>query len=169
MHRIKIDGNFTDWAGVDVEYRDTVGDTFHRDYKGYGGLHYTNDTGRNDIVTSKVAVDRNKVYFCVETKEAITPHTGSNWMLLFIDADQDPNTGWYGYDYVINHRVVDSKTTTLHRYSPKAPGGPWVEATRLAYRYSGKGLEFWPCHKTVSDERATLSLLIPIGATTPLT
>ena len=53
-----MDGSFADWAGVKVEYRDTVGDTFHRDYDGYGGLHYTNDTGRNDIITSKVAVDR---------------------------------------------------------------------------------------------------------------
>ena len=48
---------------VKVEYRDTVGDTFHRDYNGYGGLHYTNDSGRNDIVTCKVAVDAGQRLF----------------------------------------------------------------------------------------------------------
>ena len=64
LHPIKIDGDFADWAGVEVEYRDTVGDTFHRDYDGYGGLHYTNNTGRNDIITSKVAVDRDT---CIST------------------------------------------------------------------------------------------------------
>jgi hypothetical protein len=140
-HRIKIDGKFQDWAGVEVEYRDTVGDTFHRDYDGYGGLHYKNDTGRNDIITSKVAVDGDMLYFYVETKEALTPHTGTNWMLLLIDADLNPNTGWYGYDYLINQRVIDQKTTTLMRYISGAPNGSWVEVARLNYRYSGKALE----------------------------
>jgi len=141
MHRIKIDGKFDDWAGVQVEYRDTAGDTFHRDYDGYGGLHYRNDTGRNDIITSKVAVDWNTVYFYVETKDALTPHTGTNWMLLLIDADLNPSTGWYGYDYLINWRVVDEQTTTIMRYTPAAAHGAWVEVARLNYRYSGKALE----------------------------
>jgi hypothetical protein len=141
IHRIKIDGSFEDWAGVEVEYRDTVGDTIHRDYDGYGGLHYKDDTGRNDIITSKVAVDPDTVYFYVETKDALTPHTGTNWMLLLIDADLNPSTGWYGYDYLINQRVVDEKTTTIMRYAPGLPNGAWVEVTRLSYRYSGKALE----------------------------
>jgi len=141
VHSIKIDGSFDDWAGVGLEYRDTVGDTFHRDYDGYGGLHYTNNTGRNDIITCKVAVDRYMVYFYVETKEALTPHTGSNWMLLLIDADLNPNTGWYGYDYLINWRVVDEKTTTIMRYDQGTPKHPWLEVASLKYRYSGKALE----------------------------
>jgi hypothetical protein len=139
--RIKIDGHFEDWAGVQLEYRDTVGDTFHRDYPGYGGLHYINDSGRNDLVTCKVAVGRSQVFFYVETKDALTPHTGKNWMLLLIDSDKNPNTGWYGYDYIVNLRVVDARTTTLQRYDPKAPGGRWVEVARLDYRYSGNALE----------------------------
>jgi hypothetical protein len=141
LHPIKIDGKFSDWEGLEVEYRDTVGDTCHRDYPGYGGLHYTNDSGRNDIVTSKVAVDRKNVCFYVETNEPLSPHTGKNWMLLLIDADLNPNTGWLGYDYIINLQVVDEKVTTLQRYDQNAPGGPWVEVARLDYRYSGKALE----------------------------
>jgi hypothetical protein len=62
-------------------------------------------------------------------------------MLLLIDSDQDPNTGWYGYDYLINQRVIDDKTTTIQRYAPDAPGGPWIEVARLKYRYSGNALE----------------------------
>ena len=141
MHRIKIDGLFDDWAEVKVEYRDTVGDTAHRDYKGYGGLHYKDDSGRNDIITCKVAVDPNTVSFYVEAKDALTPHTGSNWMLLLIDADQNPDTGWFGYDYIINKKVEDGKTTTLMRYDPKASGDPWVEVAKLDYRYAGQALE----------------------------
>lgn len=141
QHPIKIDGSFADWSGVEVEYRDTIGDTFHRDYDGYGGLHYTNDSGRNDIITSKVAVDRDQVCFYVETRDALTSHIGSNWMLLLIDADQNPDTGWYGYDYLINQRAVDDHTTMLKRFAPGADGGSWVEVARLDYRYTGKALE----------------------------
>ena len=141
VRRIKLDGVFADWTDVEVEYRDTVGDTAHRDNKGYGGLHYTNDSGRNDIVTCKVAVDRSSVYFYAESKDALTPHTGSSWMLLFIDSDQKTSTGWCGYDCLINKRVVDGKTTTIHRYEPNAPGGPWTEVARLDYRYSGNAME----------------------------
>jgi hypothetical protein len=141
LSRIKIDGKFDDWAAIQPEYRDTIGDTFHRDYDGYGRLHYTNNSGRNDIVTGKVAVDRQNVYFYVETKDALTSHTGTNWMLLLIDADLDPGTGWFGYDYLINQRVVNEKTTIIMRYVPGATNGPWVEVAQLSYRYSGNALE----------------------------
>jgi hypothetical protein len=138
---IDIDGKFDDWKGVRPEYLDTVGDTVHRDYKGYGGLHYTDELGRNDIVRSKVAVDAKNVYFYVETNEPLTPHTGKNWMLLLIDSDRNSKTGWYGYDFLINRSVLDDKTTTLMRYSPNTPDTPWVEVAKLHYRYAGKMLE----------------------------
>ena len=134
---IRIDGFFGDWKQAKVEYRDTVGDTTHRDYNGYGGLHYKNDSGRNDIVTSKVAVDRKMIYFYAETNGALTPHTGRNWMLLLIDADKNPKTGWFGYDYLINKSVVDAKTTTIFRYKANA----WVQIAKLGYRYKGKAVE----------------------------
>ena len=138
---IRLDGGFQDWAKVPVEYRDTVGDTFHRDYPGYGGLRYRNDSGRNDLVTCKVAVDRENVYFYAETREALTPHTGNNWMLLLIDADRNPLTGWYGYDYLINKPVANQTTTTLMRYAPGRSSDGWVEVARLGCRYAGKRLE----------------------------
>ena len=144
LRRIKIDGKFDDWAGVEVEYRDTVGDTVHRDYDGYGGLHYTNNTGRNDIITSKVAVDRDNVYFYVETNEALTPHTDTNWMLLLIDADRNPDTGWCGYDYLINQRVIDPRPQPSCVMLPMHPKGPgwrwrgWIIVTQ-ARRWN------WPC------------------------
>jgi hypothetical protein len=137
---ITIDGGFDDWTAVKTEYRDTKGDTFHRDYPGYGGLHYTNDSGRNDIVTAKVAFDKERVSFYAETAEPITPYSGRNWMLLFIDADQNHETGWYGYDFLINRDVIDIENTKLLRYDAAADD-PWVEAGRLPMRYSFKGLE----------------------------
>jgi hypothetical protein len=138
---IKIDGKFSDWDQVSVEYRDTKGDVFHRDNKGYGGTHYINNSGRNDILTGKVAVDKNNVYFYAETDQALTTHTGNNWMLLLIDADRNPNTGWYGYDFLINRKIDDDKTTNLMQYDPRNPDNPWVEKGKLTYRYNGKSLE----------------------------
>lgn len=138
---MKIDGDFADWKQAKVEYRDTMGDTAHRDYKGYGGEYYKNESGRNDIITSKVAVDGEVVYFYAETKQALTPHTGRNWMLLLIDADRNPDTGWYGYDYLVNKSVVDAKTTTIMRFDSKSSDKPWVELAKLDYRYKGNRLE----------------------------
>ncbi len=141
LRKITIDGRFADWSGVNVEYRDTVGDTFHRDYNGYGGLHYTDTTGRNDILTCKVAVDARNVSFYAETRGPLTPHTGDNWMLLFLDTDRNAQTGWFGYDYLVNKRVLSNGLTTLMRYIGRWPDGRWVEVARLPMRYAGNKLE----------------------------
>ena len=135
---IKLGSNFSDWNPVQPEYLDTIGDTVHRDYKGYGGNHYTDDSGRNDTVASKVAVDARNVYFYVETHEPLTSHTGNNWMLLLIDSDHNSETGWFGYNYLINKSVINDKTTTLMSYSPTTPDSPWVKVARLSYHYQGK-------------------------------
>ncbi len=134
---IAIDGDFADWDAVEVEYRDTRGDTAHRDYPGYGGLHYTNTSGRNDILTCKVGVGRETVSFYAETAAPLTPHTGSNWMLLLIDADKDSATGWHGYDFLVNKRVVDERHTTLMAYE----SGAWVERTTIPYASRENKLE----------------------------
>lgn len=141
FQRIKIDGDFADWNRVGSEYLDTIGDTVHRDYAGYGGIRYTNNQGRNDFVRCQVAVDAKNVYFHVETRQPITHHSDTNWMLLLIDTDHNPATGWYGYDFGINLRVINDRLTTLMRYDTNVPGGAWVELASLNYRYSGNGME----------------------------
>jgi hypothetical protein len=151
LSRIRIDGDFDDWKSQKTEYRDTKGDVVHRDYAGYGGLRYLDSSGRNDIITCKVAIDHSYINFYAETSQPLTSPTGKNWMMLFIDTDQNANTGWYGYDYMINKKVIDDKTTTLMRYDAKAPGDHWVEVKRLAYRYTANKLE-------VSVPRSVLKL-----------
>lgn len=56
--KIDLAGSFDQWNAIPVEYRDTQGDTFHRNAIGYAGIRYINKSGRNDIVTSKVIVDK---------------------------------------------------------------------------------------------------------------
>ena len=98
---IVIDGKFDDWLGVMPRYADHRGDTVHRDAIGYAGIHYTNDTGRNDILSSMVARDEENLYFYAETLDEITTPT-DNWMSLLIDVDRDKVSGWEGYDFILN-------------------------------------------------------------------
>jgi len=140
-HPVAIDGNFTDWNEVAVEYRDTKADVAHRDYKGYGGLHYSNTSGRNDMITTKVAFDKTSVAFYVQTSGNLSPHTDHNWMLLLIDADQNPETGWFGYDFLVNKNVKNGNQTTLMRYDATRKEDPWQLVTELDYRYQGDKME----------------------------
>jgi len=136
--RIVIDGDFSDWAAVGPEYRDTIGDTLHRDHRGYGDTHYTDTTGRNDIIRCKVARDSNSLYFYVETRDPLTAFADPNWMLLFLDTDADPNTGWHGYDYLVNAPVIDAQTTTLRRATR---GWDLPTTAHIPYRSKGNQLE----------------------------
>lgn len=137
LAKIKIDGDFSDWKKIAVEYRDTRGDVFHRDHIGYASIPYKNNSGRNDIVTCKVAADNSNIYFYAETDKALTPSSGNNWMLLLIDADQNTGTGWYGYDYIINKKIKNQQTTTIMKYQD----GNWVEMSALKYQQKNNALE----------------------------
>ena len=108
---IDIDGSLGQWYAVGPEYRDYEGDTAHRTSPGHVGGNengmYVNFSGRNDIVTAKVSSDSSSLYFYVECADEITAPEGNRWMNLFINADCDDATGWYGYDYMINRTQAD--------------------------------------------------------------
>jgi hypothetical protein len=137
---ITIDGRFDDWAAVQPEYRDTIGDPVHRDHRGWGkALNYTNRTGRNDIVAAKVSVGDNAVAFYVEAREILTGSAEPNWMILFIDSDTNPRTGWLGYDLVVNRQRAGSSTATVERNI----GGryAWGSPTEVRFQVAGTALE----------------------------
>ena len=46
-------------------------------------------------------------------------------MLLFIDADQNPKTGWLGYDFVINRKVGPSQRPASSSISAEHMDGVW--------------------------------------------
>lgn len=135
---IMLDGPLSQWDQVQPEYREYVGDVTPRDHAGYDGAgRYINNTGRNEFQVLKVAADKENVYFHAQTVQPLTPHTDRNWMLLFIDSDGNPATGWQGFNYVVNRTVIDSTTTTLQRSSG---GWNWTETARLKYRAEGNRL-----------------------------
>jgi len=135
--RIVVDGSFADWECVVPEYRDALADTLHRHHKGYGSLFYTNNTGRNDFVVAKAAYDSKHLFFYVRTLNKITPRTDPHWMLLFLDADQEPRTGWNGYDYLLNLEIRSDTRTLVKRWT----GAGWETCGKARFRVSGNALE----------------------------
>jgi len=135
---IRIDGRFSEWKAVTPEFRDTIGDTAHRNFRGYGKTHYTNTTGRNDFILLKAACDKDNIYFYAQTQNPLTSSKDKNWMQLFIDIDQNKKTGWHGYDFLINQNVVDSNITTLKQTKT---GWNWKEIGRVKFHTSGNELE----------------------------
>ncbi|GMQ80179.1 MAG: hypothetical protein BMS9Abin04_129 [Planctomycetia bacterium] len=134
---IRIDGGFDQWRTVGPEFRDHVGETLPRDSAGAAGLHYRNETGRNDLVALKVARDKKNVYWYARTRRAITPPTGGRWMWLLIDADQNTRTGWEGYDFVVNRTVESDGTAWLEK---NEGGWHWAKVAPVHYRVEGQVL-----------------------------
>lgn len=135
---VDVAGDFSVWQSVSPVFTDFEGDTTHRDSTDTTGtIRYLNTTGRNDIVESRLTADGGMVYAYVRTAEAITSYRdGRNWMLLFIDADNDKSTGWEGYDYLVNYAVVSDTVTTLCAWRDEI----WQEIGTVAYQVKGNEL-----------------------------
>ena len=58
-------------------------------------------------------------------------------MQLFIDADQDTKTGWYGYDFIVNYEAKDEFTTTVARYNGKDGAYSFEVIGEVSYRAKG--------------------------------
>jgi len=137
---IEIDANFSDWDNVQPVFIDPTGDTFHRNYNRFDEkLVYTNTTGRNDIIETRTAFDSDNLYFYVKTTMEITPHTDSNWMLLFINSDKNITSGWEGYDYALNMSPSTSELSSLHNW--QSSDSTWIASSQISYCYSGSQME----------------------------
>ena len=135
---INVTSGFDQWDGVTVTYNDPTGDTVERNATGFGHVKYTNDTGRNDIKAAKVVTDSKNVHFYVETVKDITMFdTESSWMQLYVDVDSSAETGWYGYDYIINYKAKDTFTTTVAKYASELGLFKFEEIGEVSYRVKG--------------------------------
>ena len=119
---IDVTGGYGQWADVGPVYNDYFG-LPDRDFDGYKDpntgkkLHYTNDSGRNDIYDAKVARDYENVYFMVRTVEDLTPYTDAYWMRLYIDMGESEKN-WENYEFILNKQNPDDATTaTLERFT----------------------------------------------------
>lgn len=131
-------GKLSDWDNVQPYYKHYKGNTMHRDHAGHGERYYTNFTGRNDIIGTKVARDNEKLYFYVETAEKLSPKTDRHWMMLLIDVDRDKSTGWNGYDYIVNRIspkgnkvVIEKNIKGKWMWEPVAEGAFFTKDNRM--------------------------------------
>ena len=119
---INVTGDFEQWNDVTVTYTDATGDTADRNATGFGHTSYTNTSGRNDIQSSKVTSDTKNLYFYVKTANPITMFDEeSSWMQLYLNVDgrdaENGETGWYGYDFIVNYQAKNTSTTTVAKYT----------------------------------------------------
>ncbi len=113
---IDISGDISQWNSVLPEYTHYKGNTKHRDSHGWKGYYYTNDTGRNDIVSAKAAYDNENIYFAVKTADKLTAETDSNWMRLFIDTDESGiSENLNGFEYTVNRVSPQNGKALLER------------------------------------------------------
>lgn len=135
---IDIHGSWNQWETVQPEYRDHLFDTLHRDEPGWGAAgRLINTTGRNEIFRCQVARDPSNLYFLVETREPLTPHTDHNWMMLFLQTANAGTPRWEGFDYLVNWPVIDARTTTVKRC---LGGWNWTDVATAPMRVEGHRL-----------------------------
>lgn len=115
----------SEWEKVSPAFTDTVGDT---DLRSFGSFCYeflyVNGTARNDLDTAKVSQDADSLYFHITTATPLITVDDELWMNLYIDADNNPATGWEGFDYLINRSRTD-KTVSIEKFVD----GKWVFET----------------------------------------
>ena len=146
---IDISGSDSQWDSVTNEYYHYVGSTKNRDADGWVGLHYTNNTMRNDFRSVKVTYDNDNVYFRIETVNDISPYTDTAWMRILIDTDSSGTSpDWEGFEYVINSGFASANDMSVG----KSTGGWNFEETgKAAYSVSGNVMQ-------VSVPRSALGL-----------
>lgn len=137
---LKMDGKMDKWDGVSNLYLDDIGDIIHRNHAGWGRIrNYSNNTGRNDIIQSKVSCDGKNIFFYVKTASDITSYTDKDWMRLFIEINGSDRKNWEGFSFVINNQIKSDKET----YLQKSLGGwNWQGVCAIKYRVNKNEMEF---------------------------
>ena len=139
----------TEWAAVRPVFSDANWDVANRACDAtVPGIRYADESSRNDLVLAQVARDDNSLFFHVQTATSITPATNENWMMLYLDTDANPVTGWYGYDFLVN-RSREGNTCSIERYN--AVSKTWDNVAMIPLQWAGDQL-------TVSIPREALGV-----------
>lgn len=135
---INIDADADVWQKVPKTYYSYPGNTFDRDDVGYGNIRYTDTSGRNDIIFSKVTSDVDHVYFMVRCATDITSFTDTNWMRLLLDVG-DRKSNWNGYEFIVNRVAPNSHKAVLES---STGGWNWEKVGEVDYTLRGDTLQF---------------------------
>lgn len=141
--------------GTTRVYYDYTEETGDRNSKGFGSLVYTDTTGRNDIYKVKMASDERYLYAYAQTKEDIEGMGTEHCMTLFLDTDNNENTGWCGYDYAVGRIAAAGETVAVEKRT--ATG--WEKIADAQYVLSGNQMQIMIPLRPIELENAnTLNL-----------
>ena len=142
---ISIDGKFADWINVESCYADDKGDIKWRGYDynggesfpGKGSKSYSNKTGRNDLIMSKVANDGKNLYFYIEAAGELTGYSeGVNGLNLYIKTDASASN-WEGFNF-----KLEPTSSTKATLAKSTGGWNWTNvSTNISIHVSGKCME----------------------------
>ena len=142
IHRSKkvidINGGFDQWDDVFVTYTDPSSDKGNREAPCFGNSTYIDQSGMNDIVNTKIIYDTYNIYFYADTRsDMIIPEDGATFMQIFLNTDMDASTGFYGFDYIVNSRILNENTTMLSKAVSNGKEYDFSETAELSYRTEG--------------------------------
>jgi len=135
---IDVSADPSQWDKVEWFYRDYVGDTDPRDAIGYGGIHYTDNSGRNDIAIVKVANDSENLYAYIQTAKDIVGMGQKHCLSMFIRTENENNNAWNGYDFVVNRIPASEDTLAVEKYTANG----WTKVADAPYLCKGNQLQF---------------------------
>lgn len=154
---LSVPGPFAQWAPVQPVYLDDRGDTAHRDHPGYGqDTVYRNTSGRNDFERLQVARDDRSVFFYARTRAALTPPQGSKWMVLLLNTDGRADTGWNGYDLVVNRHRPRPGVCSVERHS--GSGWNWRTVGQATLQWDNRELHLAVPRRLLGSGRLALEL-----------
>lgn len=137
-HEIKIDGQFEDWIPVNNIFFDHKGDTESRNHPGWGRIDsYTNFTGRNDFVKSKVAETNKNLFFYIEIANDFENTEWPENLTLMIDSSGKNNTSWEGFEY----RITYEKGTNDVVFQINTGGWNWKTLKKVKWNIASNKLE----------------------------
>ena len=164
---ISINADFSQWDAVGPEFLDDLMDTTHRNHSAWEPLpDYVNTSGRNDFEAAKVARDDSNLHFYIRTREPITAPEGDRWMLLLINADGNPSTGWEGFDILVNRLRGEPGTCSVER---SRGGWSWEPAGEAQIAFAGRELHLAVSRQTLglSPDAGKLSIDLKWADNTP--
>ena len=150
----KTIGCFNCFGDVTPYYKADKGMTIHRDWPGFAGCYYKNDSGRNDITGAKIARDKDFIWLYAECSNDISEPT-DNWMTFYIDVDRDKNTGWEGYDIVVNRKAPKDGKTSVEKYVKTAEPGSytWEQIGEAEVKVDGRRMMIKVPRALISEKK----------------
>ena len=132
---IDISSGLTQWNGVRNVYYDFSGETIARDSIGMSSsVSYTDTTNRNDIEEVRVAEDDDYIYFLVQCKDSIQVDLeGGNWMNILISVNGSSDSGWNGYNFIVNRSPEENGLTTVEKLTAAGSAGVSDQAGGRGY------------------------------------